>query len=152
MIKITSTCGSLKHKHSSLSPHSLPVAAGLHDDAVGDGEEQQQDDLGERGHSEVGDDGEGAGHAGQQGVGHVGTRSVHRRAVGGLHDAQQVQRGDVVHQRAGVHPDFTPRNTSHLREGMKGFILTSKPRSTTALLVKISEIIQSNNFICEIIR
>lgn len=95
----------------------MAIAAGLHDDGVGDREEEEQEDLGERGHSEIRDDSEGAGHAGQQGVRHVGTGPVRRRAVGGS-DAEHVCR-DVLHQAAGVGADLPPRNTSHLEKGVK---------------------------------
>lgn len=67
---------------SPVLPHGLAIAAGLHDDGVGDREEEEQEDLEKRGDSDVGDQSEGAGHAGQQGVRHVGTRSVRCGAVG----------------------------------------------------------------------
>lgn len=76
----------------------MAIAAGLHDDGVGNREDKEQEDLGKRGHSQVGDDGEGAGHAGQQGVRHVWTRPVCSRAVG---DTEYV-RQDVLHRLAGV--------------------------------------------------
>lgn len=71
----------LSHVRSSALPHSLAIAAGLHDDSVGDREEEEQEDLGERGDSEVGDNGECACHTGQQRIRHVGTSSVRGRAV-----------------------------------------------------------------------
>ncbi|TNN59924.1 hypothetical protein EYF80_029890 [Liparis tanakae] len=59
-VKLHVTC-------SPVLPHGLAIAAGLHDDGVGDREEEEQEDLEERGDSDVGDQSEGAGHAGQQG-------------------------------------------------------------------------------------
>lgn len=66
---------------SSALPHSLAIAAGLHDGGVGDREEEEQKDLGEGGHSEVGDNCECACHTGQQCIRHVGRTSVCGRAV-----------------------------------------------------------------------
>ena len=72
----------------------MAIAAGLHDDGVGDREEEEQDNLGERGHPEVRDKSEGAGHTGQQAVGHVGAGSVRLGAVG--------VREDLLHCEAEV--------------------------------------------------
>lgn len=58
-------------------PHGLAVTTGLHDNCVGDREKEEEEDLGERGDSDVRDHGESAGHTGQQGVGHVGTSPLH---------------------------------------------------------------------------
>lgn len=103
---------------NSVSPHSLAIPAGLHDNGVGDREEEEQEDLGERGDSEVGDNGEGAGHAGQQAVRHVGTGSVRQGDVGES-DSEGEVCGDVLHQAAGVCPNSPPGNTSHLEGGRK---------------------------------
>lgn len=54
-----------RRRRRSLSPHGLSVAAGFHDDRVGDREHEKQDGLGERGHVEVWDQRECACHTGQ---------------------------------------------------------------------------------------
>lgn len=95
----------------------MPIAAGLHDDSVGNREEEEQEDLGERGDSEVGDNGEGAGHTGEQSVPHVGTSSVCSRAV--VRSEPEHVCSHVLHREAGVCPNSPPRNTSHLEEWME---------------------------------
>lgn len=90
----------------------MAIAAGLHDNRVGDREEEEQEDLGEGGDSEVGDQSEGAGHTGQQGVGLVGTGSVPLGAV-------SVQEG-VLQGVTGVGLSSPPRNTAYLEEGREG--------------------------------
>lgn len=92
----------------------MAIPAGLHDNGVGDREEEEQEDLGERGDAEVGDDGEGAGHAGQQAVRHVGAGPVRRRAVG---EPEGVGGDRVLHRAAGVCPDSPPGDASHLEDG-----------------------------------
>lgn len=93
----------------SVSPHSLSIAAGFHDDSVGDRQQKKQDGLGERGHVEIRYQREGARHTRQQGVRHVGASSGNSCIV-------PIHR-DVFQGAADVGAKLPPRNAHHLRSG-----------------------------------
>lgn len=92
----------------------MAIATGLHHNGVGDREEEEQEDLGERGDSEVGHNGEHACHTGQQRVRHVGTSPVHGHTIGGSKTESVC--GDVLREVTGICPTSPPRNTTDLKE------------------------------------
>lgn len=114
---------------SSVSPHSLTIAAGFHDDRVGDREEEKQDGLGERGHVEIRYQREGSRYTRQQGVGHVGTYCGDRSVVGG-----------EVHGAADVGAKGPPRDAGHLRRSAdhRGFERT-QCKKKKKLLVRMKD-------------